>query len=147
MGKIERVFHSVVFEVLALVMSIAGLVIFTQHDISSLSETMIVIASLAMIWNYCFNYVFDHYVKGEKTKRSFLLRIAHVFLFEVGLLFFTIPVMAFILDLTLWDAFLMDLGVTVFITIYAFAFNFIYDHIRVLIIKNRVIKSQIESAL
>ncbi|ASP47231.1 PACE efflux transporter [Cognaticolwellia beringensis] len=147
MGKIERVFHSVTFEVLALIMSITGLVIFTQHDISALSETMIVIASMAMFWNYSFNYVFDLYVKGEKTKRSLLIRIVHVFLFEAGLLFFTIPVMAFILDLSFWDAFIMDLGVTIFITIYAFIFNLSYDHLRVFIIKSRMTKRQVASIL
>ncbi|MEZ8362606.1 chlorhexidine efflux transporter, partial [Vibrio splendidus] len=29
------------------------------------------------------------------------------------------------------EPFLMDIGVTIFITIYAFVFNLIYDHIRV----------------
>ncbi|MEL0658680.1 PACE efflux transporter [Psychromonas arctica] len=143
MGKIERVFHSVIFEVLALVMSITGLVIFTQHDMSTLSGTMIVVASMAMIWNYSFNATFDHYVKGEKTQRSLSLRIIHVLLFEAGLLFFTIPVMAFILDLSLWDAFVMDLGVTIFITIYAFVFNLSYDHLRAFIVKKRIHKNQI----
>lgn len=142
MGIIERVFHSVLFEMLALILSITGLVIFTQHDISTLSGTMIVVASMAMAWNYSFNYVFDLYVKGEKTKRSILLRILHVILFEAGLLFFTIPVMAFILGLSLWDAFLMDLGVTIFITIYAFVFNLSYDHLRVFIITTRRGKAQ-----
>lgn len=143
MGIIERVFHSLLFEILALIMSIAGLALFTQHDISTLSGTMIVVASMAMAWNYSFNYVFDLYVKGEKTKRSILLRIAHVILFEAGLLFFTIPVMAFILDLSLWDAFLMDLGVTIFITIYAFVFNLSYDHLRVFILITRRGKAQV----
>lgn len=138
MGKLERIFQAVLFEVIALSLSILGLVIFTDHDIASLSGTMIVVASIAMIWNYCFNYVFDRYASGEKTQRSFSFRIMHVTLFEAGLLIFTIPVMAYILKVNLWDAFLMDLGVTIFITIYAFVFNLSYDHIRVYILKNRL---------
>jgi len=145
MSKVERVFQSVLFEVLALIMSITGLVIFTNHDINSLSGTMIVVASMAMIWNYSFNYIFDLYFKGEKTKRSFRLRIMHVLLFETGLLVLTVPVMAYILGLSLWEAFWMDLGVTIFITIYAFVFNLTYDHLRVLIINRRVNKVQILS--
>ncbi|PKG37305.1 PACE efflux transporter [Psychromonas sp. Urea-02u-13] len=140
MGKLERVFQAVLFEVLAVSMSIAGLMVFTDHDLSSLSETMIVVASVAMIWNYFFNSVFDRYVKGEKTQRSLSLRIVHVLLFEAGLLLITIPVMAYILQISLWEALIMDLGVTIFITIYAFTFNLSYDHIRAFVIRNRIEK-------
>ncbi|QUM83768.1 MULTISPECIES: PACE efflux transporter [unclassified Moritella] len=141
MGTIERISQAVLFEVLAVTLSIIGLVLFTDHDIGSLSETMIVIASIAMVWNYLFNRSFDHFVKGSKAKRSFSLRIVHVILFEAGLLFFTIPVMAYILDVSLWQAFVMDLGVTIFITIYAFMFNLIYDHARVFVLQNRVVNA------
>jgi uncharacterized membrane protein len=139
-GKLERVFQAVIFEVLAVSMSVGGLMVFTDHDISSLSETMIVVASIAMIWNYFFNSVFDRYVKGEKTKRSFSLRIVHVLLFEAGLLLITIPVMAYLLEVSLWEALIMDVGVTIFITIYAFTFNLSYDHIRAFLIRNRLEK-------
>ncbi|RJX68344.1 PACE efflux transporter [Vibrio sinensis] len=137
MGVIERVFHSVLFEVLAISLSIIGLATFTDHDIGALSETMIVIATIAMIWNYCFNYVFDKIVTGEKTQRSISLRIVHVILFEAGLLCVTVPVMAYILGVSIWQAFVMDLGVTIFITIYAFIFNLVYDHARVFFLKSQ----------
>ncbi|MGF1750048.1 MULTISPECIES: PACE efflux transporter [Vibrio] len=140
MGTLERVFHSVLFETLAVTSSILGLALFTEHDIGSLSGTMIVIATMAMIWNYLFNLGFDRAVPGEKTERSLSLRVIHVLLFEVGLLFFTIPVMAYILEVSLWQAFLMDLGVTIFITIYAFLFNLIYDHVRAYVLQRRVLK-------
>lgn len=143
MGTIERICQAVLFEVLAVTLSIIGLVIFTNHDTSSLSETMIVIASIAMLWNYCFNRIFDHFATGNKEKRSFLFRLFHVILFEAGLLFITIPVMAYILDVSLWQAFIMDLGVTIFITIYAFMFNLIYDHSRVFILQGREVTSPI----
>ncbi|NOJ12782.1 PACE efflux transporter [Vibrio splendidus] len=130
MSTLERVFHSVLFEVLAVTLSIIGLAIFTHHDVNALSGTMIVVATFAMMWNYCFNRIFDRYFTGEKSKRSLKLRIFHVVLFEAGLLIATIPVMAYLLNVGLWQAFLMDIGVTIFITIYAFVFNLIYDHVR-----------------
>ncbi|GLS90398.1 membrane protein [Psychromonas marina] len=140
MGTLERVLQSILFELLAVSLSVAGLAIFTNHDLSSLSGTMIVIASIAMVWNYFFNYFFDKVVTGDKDKRSFSLRIVHVLLFEAGLLIVTIPVMAYILNVSLWDAFIMDLGVTIFITIYAFVFNFSYDKLRVIVVKNNALK-------
>lgn len=140
MGMLERVLQSILFELLAISLSIAGLVLFTNHDLTALSGTMIVIASIAMVWNYFFNYFFDKVVTGDKDKRSFSLRIVHVLLFEAGLLALTIPVMAYILNVSLWDAFIMDLGVTIFITIYAFVFNFSYDKLRVIVVKNNALK-------
>lgn len=132
----ERIFHSVLFEGLAVTLSIIGLVTFTDHDIISLSGTMIVIATIAMIWNFFFNYYFDRIITGPKEKRSLSLRVIHVISFEAGLLFFTIPAMAFILSVSLWDAFIMDLAVTIFITIYAFLFNLIYDNVRASLLQN-----------
>ena len=135
MSTLERVFHSVLFEVLAVALSIVGLTIFTDHDVNTLSGTMIVVATIAMMWNYCFNRIFDRYFTGEKSKRSFKLRVFHVVLFEAGLLVATIPVMAYLLNVGIWQAFLMDIGVTIFITIYAFVFNLIYDHVRAFLVR------------
>ncbi|MEZ8989346.1 PACE efflux transporter [Vibrio breoganii] len=135
MNTLERVFHSVLFEVLAIIISIIGLTIFTDHDVNTLSGTMISVATIAMMWNYGFNRIFDRYFTGEKSKRSLKLRAFHVVLFQAGLLILTIPVMAYILNVGIWQAFLMDIGVTIFITIYAFVFNLIYDHIRAFLVK------------
>ncbi|MGS0827179.1 PACE efflux transporter [Shewanella sp. 0m-8] len=139
MSILERVFHSVLFEVLAVSFSIIGLAIFTDFDVKSLSGMMIGVATIAMIWNFIFNWGFDRVVTGNKEKRPLKVRVIHVSLFEVGLLFFTVPVMAYILNIGIVEAFIMDLSVTVFITIYAFTYNFIYDHTRAFIIRSRSI--------
>lgn len=143
MGAIERVFHAVLFEVLAVSLSVVLLVAFTEHEVGALSGTMIIIATIAMAWNFVFNWVFDKYVPGDKTKRTIAMRVFHVILFELGLLALTIPVMAVILGVSLYQALLMDVGVTVFITIYAFVFNFIYDHVRASIVKKRRLSSPV----
>ncbi len=137
MGRLERIFHAITFEVLAVTLSIIGLATFTDHNINNLSGTMIVIATIAMIWNVLFNWVFDKFVPGKKERRSMMTRINHVLLFEAGLLFFTIPVMAYMLKVSLWQALVMDIGVTIFITIYAFVFNLAYDHLRAYIVAKR----------
>ncbi|MBA5761294.1 PACE efflux transporter [Vibrio sp. 404] len=137
MSRLERLFHAITFEVLAVSLSIIGLATFTDHNVSHLSGTMIVIATIAMIWNIIFNWVFDKFVPGKKEKRSLMTRVNHVILFEAGLLFVTVPVMAYILNVSLWEALIMDVGVTIFITIYAFVFNYAYDHIRAWIIERR----------
>ena len=135
MSAIERVFHAVLFEVLAVSLSILGLSIFTSHEVSALSGTMILIATIAMVWNFIFNWVFDKFATGAKEKRTFAVRILHVVLFEGGLLLVTVPLMAWILKVGIWEALVMDIGVTIFITVYAFVFNYCYDHLRAIIVK------------
>lgn len=58
------------------------------------------------------------------------MRVFHTVAFETGLLIFTIPVVAYLLKLTLWQAFLADLGITLSVMVYALIFNWIYDNIR-----------------
>lgn len=137
MSTQERIFHALLFELLAVSLSILGLIIFTNHDPQVLSGTMIVIASMAMAWNFLFNWVFDQFFTGDKEKRTMKLRVFHVIIFEAGLLILTVPVMAYILTVSIVDAFMMDIIVTVFITIYAFIFNWMYDNIRAAIIKRK----------
>ena len=137
MGALERVLQAILFEVLAVTLSIIGLAVFTDHAISALSGTMIIIATIAMCWNFIFNCFFDKVATGAKEKRSLLFRIFHVLLFQGGLLVFTIPVMAYILNVGLWEALIMDIGVTFFITVFAFAFNLIYDHVRASILQSK----------
>lgn len=131
MSSVERVFHAVLFEILAVMLSIMGLVIFTDHQISALSHTMLIIAIIAMLWNFVFNTIFDHYIHGQRENRSWSLRIIHGLLFEGGLLFITVPVMAHLLNTDLWHAFMLDIGVTIFITFYTLVYNYAYDHIRI----------------
>lgn len=139
MSTLERIFHALLFEVLAVSLSILGLIIFTDHDPQILSGTMIVIASMAMVWNFFFNWLFDLFFTADKNKRTMKLRLFHVIIFELGLLVLTVPVMAYILTVSIVDAFMMDIVVTVFITIYAFIFNWVYDNIRAVIISRKSI--------
>ncbi|XXQ69466.1 chlorhexidine efflux transporter [Neisseriaceae bacterium B1] len=41
-----------------------------------------------------------------------------------------LPVVAYILQLSWWQAFLADMGMTLAVMVYAFFFNWLYDHIR-----------------
>ncbi|WP_050649886.1 PACE efflux transporter, partial [Vibrio coralliirubri] len=104
------IFHAVLFEVFAVLLSIGMLMVATDHEVGSLSGTMIIVATIAMCWNFLFNWIFDQFYTGEKENRSIKLRILHVTLFEIGLLVLTIPVIAYILEVGVWEAFVMDVG-------------------------------------
>jgi hypothetical protein len=50
--------------------------------------------------------------------------------FEGGLLFFTTPLIAWFLQITLWQALLTDISLTLLIVLYSLAYNWAFDHIR-----------------
>ncbi|WP_119969092.1 PACE efflux transporter [Shewanella japonica] len=137
MSTLERVFHAVLFEFLAIIGSVIGLMLFTEHELASLSGTMIAIATIAMGWNFVFNLGFDRFFTGAREKRTVKQRVIQIALFESGLLILTIPVMAYILEISLIEAFWLDISVTLFITVYAYVYNYAYDHIRASIISKR----------
>ncbi len=127
----ERIFHAVLFEVGAVLVSILVIKLFGSHDTSSATFVSVLMAIIAMAWNFIFNWGFDKFFPGDRLERGVGLRIFHVILFEAGLLVATVPLIAYILEVTLWQAFMMDLSLTIAITIYAFIFNWAYDYIRV----------------
>ena len=61
------------------------------------------------------------------NKRPVWLRMFHAIFFETCLIILTIPMVAWWLDMTLLEAFITDIGFTLFFLIYAFIFNWAYD--------------------
>lgn len=140
MSATERLFHMVLFEGFALLFAITGLLLFTDMEIHSALHTMIVLSLIAMVWNYIFNIAFDKIYSGEREERNWKVRITYALLFESGLLILTIPVMAYILNVSLFEAFILDIGLTLFILIYTVIFNYAYDHLRAQMIKSRQVQ-------
>ena len=125
----DRIRHAVSFELIALVMiTPLGAWAFDKplHDIGMIT---IVSATIATVWNYAFNLLFDHamlrYFGG--VAKSIVTRVIHAVLFELGLLTVLMPFIAWYLDIALFQAFLMDVSFSLFYLIYAFVFNWAYD--------------------
>ena len=128
----ERIFHSVLFEIGAVsVATIAVLLVGKGIDMGAAVGTGVVMSLVAMVWNLIFNYFFDKRFTGKREERSLLLRVGHTVGFEAGLLFFTIPLIAYLLNLSLWHALVADIGLSLLIMVYALIFNWIYDLARV----------------
>lgn len=133
----ERIFHAVLFELLAILLTVIGLVLFTNHAVEALSGVVILISCIAMVWNFIFNWIFDYFFSEGRETRGWGIRLLHVILFEGGLLCMTLPLVAYILKISLWQAFIIDLAMTLFIVVYTLIFNYIYDHARVKILKHK----------
>lgn len=134
MSIIERIFHAILFELLAILISIIAIKFTTTYPITEATVTIVLISLIAVIWNFLFNWLFDFVFTGAREKRKLNIRIFHAVSFEIGLLIFTLPLISHILKISYTEAFIMDIGLTVLILIYTVIFNWLYDHLRLKII-------------
>jgi uncharacterized membrane protein len=127
----DRIRHAISFEVigLAIVMPV-GAWAFSMpvHDIGVIG---IAGATIATAWNYIYNLGFDRAVQRTRgsTLKTTPIRILHAVLFEAGLLGALLPLIAWYLGISLWQAFAMDVSFALFYLGYAFVFNWAYDRL------------------
>lgn len=128
-GFYARLFHAVVFEITAIVLTSLFFVIFTNKNWLDMGILSAILSLIATLWNGFFNFCFDALQKALGFSRTILARVAHAVCFEGGLVLFTVPLVAFYLGISFGDAFLLEAGLVIFFLFYSFAFNFIYDRL------------------
>lgn len=125
----DRIRHAVLFEVIGLILfTLAGTWIFNT-PMSNMGVIAIFGATLAMLWNYLYNLLFDHAMlrlRGRLDK-TVAMRALHAILFEIGLMVLMLPFIMWYLGIGLVDALIMDMGYALFFMCYAFVFNWGYD--------------------
>lgn len=126
----ERFIHSILFEIMLIVIFTFVLQYITSHGVGKVFTLVISITVIAVTWNFIFNWIFDKYVTGAREDRNLKVRSIHAILFELGLILPTLPLIAYYLKMTLLEAFLMDIGFIIFVLIYAIIYNYIYDRAR-----------------
>lgn len=126
----DRIRHAIAFEIIGLVLMI-GILSQFGFELAHVGAMGLAFSIIATVWNYFYNIGFDNVMMKmfNSTNKSVLVRIFHSIGFEAGLLIITIPAIAWMLNLSLWDAFLLDLGMVVFYLVYAYVYNLAYDKI------------------
>jgi uncharacterized membrane protein len=125
----DRLRHALSFEIIALVIITPLGAWAFGIPLGSIGFVAVVSATIATAWTYLYNLVFDHALLrfAGDVRKSVPMRIVHALLFEAGLLLVLLPFIAWYLQVSLLDAFLMDLSFAVFYLGYTFVFNWLYD--------------------
>lgn len=126
----ERLLHALLFEALAIGISAPLAAWLTNTSMISMGVLTAVIATMAVLWNMAYNWLFDKAQKRYGFERTLWVRGVHACGFELGLLLVAIPFIAWWLDTTLWHALVLDIGLVLFYLPYAFFFNLGYDRLR-----------------
>jgi len=127
----DRIRHLVLFEVTALLILVPIGAVFFGFDPFEIGALGATTAAIAAVWNYVYNLGFDRILKrltGSVHKRM-RVRVLHALLFEGGLVVMLVPLIAWWLDISLWEALVADIALVVFYVVFAFVYNLAYDHI------------------
>ena len=127
----DRIRHALSFEVIALcVATPVGAWLFDQ-PMHSMGVVTVVSATIAMVFNYLYNWGFDHVMLRLRgtVHKTVPIRIFHAVLLELGLLAVLTPFIAIYLGVSFWTALMMDISLGLFYLSYAFVFNWLYDTI------------------
>ncbi|MEG5461977.1 PACE efflux transporter [Enterobacter chuandaensis] len=126
----ERIFHAVIFEVTANVIIALSLAWLMNVSVLQSGSLSVISALTATVWNFIFNKLFDSLQKKHQFQRTFLVRTIHAVGFETGLIVTLIPVAMFMLNLTMTEAFFVEIGLVLFFLPYTMLFNWLYDYLR-----------------
>jgi uncharacterized membrane protein len=126
----RRILQACLYEGIAIAVVTPTLALFFSHPPGSALLLAVVMSSIALAWNYVFNSLFERWEARQSVKgRSARRRLVHGLGFEGGLAIILMPVMAYWLDISLWAAFVADLGLLAFFFAYTVAFTWAFDRI------------------
>jgi uncharacterized membrane protein len=126
----RRIVQAALYEGIAIAVVTPTLMLAFSHPPGSAFLLSALMSSIALTWNYLFNLVFERWETRQIVKgRSLARRIAHGVGFEGGLALILLPVMAYWLEVSLWAAFVADVGLLAFFFVYTVAFTWVFDKI------------------
>jgi uncharacterized membrane protein len=129
-GIRRRIVFVTLYELIAIVATSAGLAAFSDSGLQRAGVAAVVSSAVAVVWNVVFNTLFERWEARQTVRgRSLARRAAHAIGFEGGLVVTLVPFFAWWLDITLWQAFVLDLGLLLFFLVYTFVFNWVFDRI------------------
>ena len=129
-GLRRRVVYVTVYEIIAIAIATWGLASVTGQGAAHSVVISAASSAIAVAWNLVFNTLFERWEARQSVRgRSLARRAAHAIGFEGGLVVTLVPFFAWWLDISLWQAFVLDLGLLLFFLVYTFVFNWTFDRI------------------
>ena len=118
------------YEGIGLCLSTLGLALLSGTAPSNTGPLAVMITTIAMLWNLIYNTLFEYWESRQaKRGRSVARRVVHAIGFQLTLVVYLIPLIAWWLDMTLLEALLVDLAFIILVPCYTFAYNWAFDRV------------------
>lgn len=126
----ERALHALLFEIIGVVLFAPALAWVLGQSLAKMGAMTVMISTVAMLWNMVFNAGFDRLRRRLGLAMTLKVRALHAMSFEAGLVIAVVPLAAWWLSISLWEAFLLDIGLLLLFLPYTLLFNLAYDNLR-----------------
>ena len=123
----RRIVHALSYEIILLVIIALALSFIFEMPLEVTGVLGVFMAVTSVIWNMVFNHCFEKFEAKHQLKRTVRVRILHAIGFEGGLMLATIPMVAYAMNMSLWQAIVLDFSLTLCILVYTFIFQWCYD--------------------
>lgn len=133
----ERIFHAVCFEGIATAILAPTTAWLMQRSVLEMGGLTILLATTAMIWNIIYNALFDRLWPAHTVKRTAKVRAFHALGFESGFIVIGVSIVAWVLNVSLLQAFTLEIGFFLFFLPYTMLYNWAYDVLRQRIVARR----------
>lgn len=128
-GLKRKIVYVSLFELIAIGCTTALLALL-GHETGAAGTIAVTTSLIAVVWNFVYTSLFEAWEARQARKgRNLARRIAHAVGFEGGLVLILVPLFAWWLSISLWQAFVLDLGLVIFFVAYAFVFNLAFDRV------------------
>lgn len=129
-GFKRKIVYVSLFELIAIAVTTLGFSLFSGQSTGHASLLAVASSVIAVGWNLAYNTAFERWESRQAVRgRNIRRRIAHALGFEGGLTVLLVPLFAWWLEVSLWQALILDVGLIVFFLVYAFLFNLAFDSV------------------
>ncbi|HFX6343756.1 TPA: PACE efflux transporter [Acinetobacter baumannii] len=127
-GLKRRIVYVSSYEIIGMVISSVGLALLAGDSVEHTGPLSVMITTIAVTWNFIYNILYEKWEAHQESKsRTVKRRIAHAIGFQITLVMFLIPLIAWWMNISLVAAFWLDVAFIIIIPIYTFIFNWRFD--------------------
>ncbi len=129
-GLKRKLVYVSLYELFAVALTSAGLTLLAGSSPGHAGIAAVASSAIALVWNLVYTHLFEAWEARQATRgRNLRRRVAPAVGFEGGLVVMLVPLFAWWLDISLWQALLLDFGLIVFFLVYTFVFNLAFDRL------------------
>lgn len=127
-GVKRRIVYVSSYEVIGMIISSVGLAILAGDSVEHTGPLSVMITTIAVTWNFIYNVLYEKWEARQSSNiRTVKRRVGHAIGFQLSLVLFLIPLIAWWMDISLIAAFWLDVAFIIIIPIYTFIFNWGFD--------------------
>ncbi|WP_336166334.1 PACE efflux transporter [Acinetobacter sp. 161(2023)] len=127
-GVKRRIVYVSFYEVIGMIISSVGLAILAGDSVEHTGPLSVMITTIAVTWNFIYNILYEKWEARQSSNiRTVKRRVGHAIGFQLTLVLFLIPLIAWWMDISLIAALGLDVAFIIIIPIYTFIFNWSFD--------------------